>query len=68
MGDELELIRSQELTQISFEAEQAGLKAFNDAKQVFNGKSLRLLEGNSTFMKKIDIFNSIITFDATSFW
>ena len=31
-GDELELIRSQELTQISFEAEQAGLKAFNDAK------------------------------------
>ena len=31
-GYELELIRSQELTQISFEAEQAGLKAFNDAK------------------------------------
>jgi len=31
-GDELELIRSQELTQLSFEAEQAGLKSFNDAK------------------------------------
>ena len=31
-GDELELIRSSELTQLSFEAEQAGLKAFNDAK------------------------------------
>ena len=31
-GDELELVRSQELTQLSFEAEQAGLKAFNDAK------------------------------------
>lgn len=30
--DELELVRSQELTQLSFEAEQAGLKAFNDAK------------------------------------
>ena len=31
-GDELEMIRSQELTQLSFEAEQAGLKSFNDAK------------------------------------
>ena len=31
-GDDLELIRSQELTQLSFEAEQAGLKSFNDAK------------------------------------
>ena len=31
-GDELELIRFQELTQLSFEAEQAGLKSFNDAK------------------------------------
>ncbi|MDA0756591.1 MAG: hypothetical protein O3C04_05535 [Crenarchaeota archaeon] len=31
-GDKLELIRSQELTQLSFEAEQAGLKSFNDAK------------------------------------
>ena len=31
-GDELELVRFQELTQLSFEAEQAGLKAFNDAK------------------------------------
>ena len=31
-GDETELIRSQELTQLSFEAEQAGLKSFNDAK------------------------------------
>lgn len=31
-GDELELIRSSELTQLSFEAEQTGLKAFNDAK------------------------------------
>ena len=31
-NDELELVRSQELTQLSFEAEQAGLKAFNDAK------------------------------------
>ena len=31
-GDESELIRSQELTQLSFEAEQAGLKSFNDAK------------------------------------
>ena len=31
-GDDSELIRSQELTQLSFEAEQAGLKAFNDAK------------------------------------
>ena len=31
-GDEFEIIRSQELTQLSFEAEQAGLKAFNDAK------------------------------------
>jgi hypothetical protein len=31
-GDELELIRSQEFTQLSFEAEQAGLKSFNDAK------------------------------------
>ena len=31
-GDDLELIRSQELTQLSFEAEQAGLKAFSDAK------------------------------------
>ena len=31
-GDELELVRSQELTQLSFEAEQAGLKSFNDAK------------------------------------
>jgi|TARA_B110000014_G_C20076756_1_gene562109 hypothetical protein len=32
-GDELELIRSQELTQLSFEAEQTGLKSFNDAKK-----------------------------------
>ena len=32
-GDELELIRSSELTQLSFEAEQTGLKAFNDAKK-----------------------------------
>ena len=31
-GDDSELIRSQELTQLSFEAEQAGLKSFNDAK------------------------------------
>ncbi len=31
-GDELELVRFQELTQLAFEAEQAGLKAFNDAK------------------------------------
>ena len=31
-GDDSELIRFQELTQLSFEAEQAGLKAFNDAK------------------------------------
>ena len=31
-GDELELIRFQELTQLSFEAEQVGLKSFNDAK------------------------------------
>jgi len=31
-GDELELVRFQELTQLSFEAEQAGLKSFNDAK------------------------------------
>ena len=31
-GDGSELIRSQELTQLSFEAEQAGLKAFSDAK------------------------------------
>tara|TARA_B110000116_G_scaffold135867_1_gene117827 strand:+ start:34 stop:540 length:507 start_codon:yes stop_codon:yes gene_type:complete len=31
-GDDLELVRSQELTQLSFEAEQAGLKSFNDAK------------------------------------
>ena len=31
-GDNSELIRSQELTQLSFEAEQAGLKSFNDAK------------------------------------
>ena len=31
-GDELELVRFQELTQLSFEAEQVGLKAFNDAK------------------------------------
>ena len=31
-GDESELIRSSELTQLSFEAEQPGLKAFNDAK------------------------------------
>jgi hypothetical protein len=31
-GDGLELVRSQELTQLSFEAEQAGLKSFNDAK------------------------------------
>ena len=31
-GDDTELIRSQELTQLSFEAEQAGLKSFNDAK------------------------------------
>ena len=27
-----ELVRSQELTQLSFEAEQVGLKSFNDAK------------------------------------
>ena len=32
-GDELELVRFQELTQLSFEAEQTGLKAFNDAKK-----------------------------------
>ncbi|MEC7710886.1 MAG: hypothetical protein VX587_01055 [Thermoproteota archaeon] len=32
-NDELELIRSSELTQLSFESEQAGLKAFNDAKE-----------------------------------
>ena len=31
-GNDTELIRSNELTQLSFEAEQAGLKAFNDAK------------------------------------
>ena len=31
-GDELELVRFQELTQLAFEAEQAGLKSFNDAK------------------------------------
>ena len=31
-GDELELVRFQELTQLSFEAEQAGLKSFNEAK------------------------------------
>ena len=31
-GDDLELVISQELTQLSFEAEQAGLKSFNDAK------------------------------------
>ena len=31
-GDSSELVRFQELTQLSFEAEQAGLKAFNDAK------------------------------------
>ena len=31
-GDDLEQVRSQELTQLSFEAEQAGLKSFNDAK------------------------------------
>ena len=31
-GNELELVRFQELTQLSFEAEQAGLKSFNDAK------------------------------------
>jgi len=31
-SDELELVRFQELTQLSFEAEQAGLKSFNDAK------------------------------------
>jgi len=31
-GDESELIRSSELTQLSFEAEQTGLKAFIDAK------------------------------------
>tara|TARA_Y100001936_G_C15890255_1_gene567599 strand:- start:121 stop:843 length:723 start_codon:yes stop_codon:yes gene_type:complete len=31
-GDESELIRSSELTQLSFEAEQTGLRAFNDAK------------------------------------
>ena len=31
-GNDSELIRSQELTQLSFEAEQAGLKSFNDAK------------------------------------
>ena len=31
-GNESELIRSQELTQLSFEAEQAGLKSFSDAK------------------------------------
>ena len=31
-GNDSEWIRSQELTQLSFEAEQAGLKSFNDAK------------------------------------
>ena len=31
-GNNSEWIRSQELTQLSFEAEQAGLKSFNDAK------------------------------------
>ena len=31
-GDELELVRFQELTQLSFEAEQVALKSFNDAK------------------------------------
>ena len=31
-GDDSEIVRSQELTQLSFEAEQAGLKSFNDAK------------------------------------
>jgi hypothetical protein len=31
-GDDSEMVRSQELTQLSFEAEQAGLKSFNDAK------------------------------------
>ena len=31
-GDDSEWIRSQELTQLSFEAEQVGLKSFNDAK------------------------------------
>ena len=31
-GSDSEFIRSQELTQLSFEAEQAGLKSFNDAK------------------------------------
>lgn len=31
-GDDLEQVRSQEFTQLSFEAEQAGLKSFNDAK------------------------------------
>ena len=31
-GNESEFIRSQELTQLSFEAEQVGLKSFNDAK------------------------------------
>ena len=35
-GDELELIRFQELTQLSFEAEQAGLQSFNDAKTVIH--------------------------------
>ncbi len=31
-GNDSEVIRSTELTQLSFEAEQAGLKSFNDAK------------------------------------
>jgi hypothetical protein len=31
-GNDSEWIRSQELTQLSFEAEQAGIKSFNDAK------------------------------------
>ena len=31
-GNDSEFIRSAELTQLSFEAEQAGLKSFNDAK------------------------------------
>ena len=31
-GDELELVRFQELTQLSFEAEQAGLKSLSDAR------------------------------------
>ena len=44
MGMNSELIRSQELTQLSFEAEQAGLKSFNDAKAgIQNSKSLRRL-------------------------